>query len=265
MMHARLSNLRTSRPSDIDGQRAEPDRKSQTDHAEPGRRRVAPLSPDDRRAALIEATVPLLLESGSAVSSRQIAQAAGVAEGTIFRVFPDKNSLILAAIRHALDPEPGVVAMRELAKSSSDIRTRVTRAVEMMLTGLRRFGRLHMIARELVIEFGATSDFGAEMRGNQLRLQDALATVFEADAARLRVTPTTAGRLLMLTVVGMSGFAFGQVEEIEPTQIVSVLLDGLLVPDVTDATDATDAAGSAAPDSPRTGSSRPGPAKESPC
>ena len=46
--------------------------------SEPARRRVAPLAPDDRRAALVEATVPLLIENGSAISTRQIAQAAGV-------------------------------------------------------------------------------------------------------------------------------------------------------------------------------------------
>ena len=66
---------------------------TETTRTEPARRRVAPLAPDDRRAALIEATLPLLREHGTAVSTRQIADAAGVAEGTIFRVFPDKNSL----------------------------------------------------------------------------------------------------------------------------------------------------------------------------
>src|SRR5690348_9022981 len=80
----------------------------------PVRRRVAPLAPDDRRAALIEATIPLLIEHGTAVSTRQIAQAAGVAEGTIFRVFPDKASLVMAAVRHGIDPEPGVKAISEI-------------------------------------------------------------------------------------------------------------------------------------------------------
>ncbi|HBX79727.1 MAG TPA: TetR/AcrR family transcriptional regulator, partial [Propionibacteriaceae bacterium] len=49
--------------------------------------RAAPLSPDDRRRALIAATRPLLAEFGPDVSTRRIAEAAGVAEGTIFRVF----------------------------------------------------------------------------------------------------------------------------------------------------------------------------------
>jgi AcrR family transcriptional regulator len=39
------------------------------------------------------------------VTTKQIAQAAGVAEGTIFRVFTDKTELIQAAVDSAFDPE----------------------------------------------------------------------------------------------------------------------------------------------------------------
>jgi hypothetical protein len=103
-----------------------------------------------------------------------------------------------------------------------------------MLAGLNRFGRLHMIARELVIDHGPGSDFGAEMHKNNLRIQDALATVFEPDAARLRLSPVNAARLLMLNLVGLSGFAFGEVQRIDPAEIVAVLFDGLLgAPDTT--------------------------------
>ena len=56
------------------------------------------MAPEDRRAALIAATVPLLHEHGLDVSTRKIAEAAGVAEGTIFGVFPDKHSLVVAAL-----------------------------------------------------------------------------------------------------------------------------------------------------------------------
>ena len=51
------------------------------------------------------AAIPLIAEHGLKVTTKQIAQAAGVAEGTLFRVFTDKTELIQAAIGSAFDPE----------------------------------------------------------------------------------------------------------------------------------------------------------------
>jgi AcrR family transcriptional regulator len=68
------------------------------------RTRAKPLSPDDRRTTIIDAVTPLLIEHGRAVTTRQIADAAGIAEGTIFRAFPDKDAIIEAALMKYLDP-----------------------------------------------------------------------------------------------------------------------------------------------------------------
>lgn len=64
--------------------------------------RAKPLPLEQRRRALIEATIPLLLEHGADVSTRQIAEAAGVAEGTIFRAFGSKDDLMHAAVTDAV-------------------------------------------------------------------------------------------------------------------------------------------------------------------
>jgi len=73
--------------------------------------RARPLPPDERRASLVAAAIPLISEHGLKVTTKQIATAAGVAEGTIFRVFTDKTELIQAAINSAFDPE---LTLREL-------------------------------------------------------------------------------------------------------------------------------------------------------
>ena len=77
-----------------------------TDPQRFSRERAKPLSPDDRRAAIVDAVIPLIRANGRDITTRQIAEAAGVAEGTIFRAFGDKDSIIQAAIDRFMDPEP---------------------------------------------------------------------------------------------------------------------------------------------------------------
>jgi len=75
------------------------------------------LSPDERRAQIVEATIPLVLAHGADVTSKQIAEAAGVAEGTVFRAFRDKEAVIDAAVTSYLDPEPLRQRMRNIDPS----------------------------------------------------------------------------------------------------------------------------------------------------
>ncbi len=56
------------------------------------------MAPEDRREAIVCAARPLLIEHGRAATTKQIADAAGVAEGTIFRVFPTKEELVEAVL-----------------------------------------------------------------------------------------------------------------------------------------------------------------------
>ena len=65
--------------------------------------RAPAMAPDDRRASIIAATIPLLRDKGRGISTQEIAKAAGIAEGTIFRVFDSKDEIIHACVHEAFD------------------------------------------------------------------------------------------------------------------------------------------------------------------
>lgn len=62
------------------------------------------MAREARREAILRAVIPLLIEHGANVTTAQMAEAAGIAEGTIFRAFPEKTILLHEAVRTSLDP-----------------------------------------------------------------------------------------------------------------------------------------------------------------
>ncbi|MEV0200108.1 helix-turn-helix domain-containing protein [Nonomuraea sp. NPDC050691] len=186
------------------------------------------MAPEDRRAALIAATLPLLREYGTAVSTRQIAEAAGVAEGTIFGVFPDKASLLRAALMSAFDARPAVDALAAIG-ARADLRERLREAVTLLRAGMNANAKLLAAPGDPLVD---DAEFRDRMLENRRRIGSAVAALIEPDRERLRRSPEGAAHLLLMLVAvsvhrgfGMGG-DFGDMDDAE---IVSVLLDGLLV------------------------------------
>lgn len=177
-------------------------------------RRAPALAAEDRRAAIIAAALPLLLERGSSVTTRQIAEAACVAEGTLFGVFADKDALVRAVVEAALDAEPAERAMAEVDRSLP-FEEQLAIAVRIMQERLTSIWRLVSSVGDAHIAPGPLAEFRA------------LTGIFEAHREWLRTTPVAASRelrALTLAVTHPVLFADGPMN---PTEIVTLLLDGV--------------------------------------
>jgi AcrR family transcriptional regulator len=192
------------------------------------RRRVPAMAPDDRRAALIAATVPLLREHGLAISTRQIAQAAGVAEGTIFGVFPDKTSLIQAAMVQCLDPAPMQEALRGYA-SVVDLRARLTLVADLLGRRFNENAKLIAAARGMAMAADVPPELASRLAESRGRMLSAIAALIEPDSELLRSSPDSVALLLVMMVGATAHGVFGEVDAMGAAEIVTFLLDGLLV------------------------------------
>jgi len=185
--------------------------------------RAAALPPEQRREAIVDSTIPLLIAHGSAVTTRQIAEAAGIAEGTIFRVFPDKDSLIDAVIERVFDPDPVDSAIRAIDRTLP-LEARLVAAVEIVQARIRNIWKLMS-----AVGVNKVPDRDAEDSGQRQVDLTSLAELFDPDQQSLTRDPITAAGLLY-------GLAFAACHPMIATpslsaaDVVSVILDGLRGP-----------------------------------
>src|SRR3954451_4282806 len=145
------------------------------------------MAPEERRAALIAATVPLIRDHGLDVTTRQIARAAGVAEGTIFGVFPDKNSLVQAALTDVLDPARAVNALTGIDPGAA-LRTRLQEAAERLRRSFQENAAVFAAIRTLAFTTTDTG-FRARMKAGRDRTVASLTALIEPDRHLLRREP----------------------------------------------------------------------------
>src|SRR3954453_4219684 len=113
--------------------------------------RAAPMAAEDRRQAIVEALIPLLVERGGEITTKEVARAAGIAEGTIFRVFPDKRAMLLAAAEEAINPAGGEEAFDEVLAGVTDLRAGVVVVTKRVLDRMRLTMSVMMAVRPQLI------------------------------------------------------------------------------------------------------------------
>ncbi|WP_425843317.1 TetR/AcrR family transcriptional regulator [Agrococcus sp. TSP3-2-1] len=175
------------------------------------------LSADDRRAQIIDAVTPAVLELGAAITSRQLADAAGVAEGTLFKAFGDKESLLAALVEHHMtDAEP------DLDLRADSVAELVATLVPVLVERMRfMFG--------LVMALGPIAQrVAAERRDDFERSKRWIAARFEPFAHDLRVTPLVAAEVLR-ALAWAAAASWGEDEPVSSVDdIMQVLLHGIV-------------------------------------
>ncbi len=180
------------------------------------------MPPAARRAALVEAILPLIRRSGFEVTTRQLATAAHVAEGTLFRAFPTKDALIHATLAAAFDPAP-VVAQLERIDRALPLPTRLTEAA-----GIVQHWLTSLIGLMTTLHMSRHSGRKPSLkRPRPLAVVGAaLAVLMEPDRAQLRVPPQQVARWLQLLLFAGSHPLLTDGALLTPQEMVAAILDG---------------------------------------
>ncbi|WP_245755474.1 TetR/AcrR family transcriptional regulator [Actinopolyspora alba] len=166
------------------------------------RRRAPAMSSEQRRTEIVRATLPLLAEQGANVTTRAIAQAADVAEGTVFRVFTDKGELLRACLAEAFRTDEVCARIREISTSQS-IDARLTEGAALVLDHFDRLGELkrNLAASDYDLHQRETHDAKRAARHEPprfvLELTDAFAALIAPDEQRLRVPVEDVAAMLL--------------------------------------------------------------------
>ncbi|MCL3861937.1 TetR/AcrR family transcriptional regulator [Actinotalea sp. K2] len=204
--------------------------------------RAAPMAADDRRAAIVRAVVPLLCARGTSVTTRELAAAAEVAEGTLFRVFPDKDSLVRAALHQAVDPTPFLEDLAAI-EPGTDLRATLHVAVGSLLERSRDAARVLTVAHQLAEQEHAagspsTDDPHTHPRGPGAHRQgmhqievvtEAIRTLLAPHQERLRLDPGLCAHLVVgLVLTASRPLTQEALAALGPHDLVDVFLDGAL-------------------------------------
>ncbi len=182
------------------------------------RERARPLAPDDRRDAILDAVLPLLREKGRDVTSRELAEAAGIAEGTLFRAFGDKETLLEAGLIRLLAPEGFREELRRIPHDLP-VDDKITCVIEALRA---RFGEVFRI----MAVFGVHGPPPVREAGGGEWIS-ILHELFAPDADELAVPLETLAWYLRLVAFGASIEPFNHFRPFDSAELAAVVTHGV--------------------------------------
>lgn len=179
------------------------------------------MSREERRTSIAAAAVPLVRAHGRLVTTRQIAEAAGVAEGTLFRVFSDKNEILREVVEYACRPEPMLAELDGL-DTDAPLTDFVTRLVEVTRRRVSEIFDVAMAARWI-------PEAARRPRPERDAIELRVVALLGGYADELSVPPETAADVLRLLVFSSTHPLINEGRPLGTDDIVSVLLNGVRV------------------------------------
>jgi len=169
---------------------------------------------------IVAAALPLVAEFGTAVTTSQIARAAGIGEATIFRVFADKDELLDACMVEAMRPDPAVTEIASIPLDQP-LAERLADAADALAAHLERMGTVagvlhstgHRRGERGVRPQPGSREASMEMMG------DAIADLLEPDQAALRLPAEQVSKVFL-------GLLFVRPAVLSTSQLVEVFLHG---------------------------------------
>ena len=182
------------------------------------------MSPEERRAAIVRAARPLFLEHGQATSTRLVAEAAGIAEGTVFRAFATKQELVDAVLDAEFDPEVFLEDVRSI-DPGLDLRERLVAYTTLLQ---RRFVGIFALMAALGVPKPPPRFTDAAAR--RRLAQEGLASLLAEDADRFSLPVERVVHLVRLLTFSGSHPHISDQRPLSPEEIADVILHGVLRP-----------------------------------
>lgn len=198
--------------------------------------RATALPPEERRAQILDAVAPVIKAHGRQASTRQLAEAAGVAEGTLFRVFSSKDELIGAVIERYLGAGLTLDRIDEIDQSLP-LAERLTEIVRILISrSAETFEILHAVGPPKEPTTEERIAFRDHMLAQAKQIDLAVTGLIEPDAVLLAVSPAQLAELVGAMVFSISNpmlrhFRGDEPMRIsdDPESIVDLLLHGSLI------------------------------------
>ncbi|MGO1392342.1 TetR/AcrR family transcriptional regulator [Agrococcus casei] len=192
------------------------------------------LSRSDRQDQILDDVLEVVLELGISVTSRDLAAAAGVSEGTLFKVFETKENLLRSlASKHSGMPDSVGVWLQSIDVASMSFEDLVIGIIENAMEQYRRSFRIFYALGPYIDSPGkdALEQFERELEP----WTDALLQ----HSHRLRASPESAASILRMHAVAAADTTNMWTQQLTPAEHADIFLHGLMRPHDAAALDST--------------------------